>query len=102
MQVSNSDALWTSNVFSNFIGKTLFIEKIEIIERNWFNTLIETAVKTSTVTWYMEEGSFIFVSAILKLERECARETDCVCVSVCEREIRKGKTHAHIFTNFFP
>jgi len=55
-KVAADDGLWSNNVMTPFIGKTMQMTDINITERNDFNTLIEKSVKTGTVLWTVEAG----------------------------------------------
>jgi len=54
--IADDESLWRQNAMSPFIGKTLHMTDIDIIERNPFNTLIEFAVNKGTVLWTINEG----------------------------------------------
>lgn len=50
-RASRDESLWLKNEMSPFIGKTLKMTAIQILERNAFNTVIELSVNTGTVLW---------------------------------------------------
>lgn len=54
--VTDDDGLWSNNVMTAFIGKTMHMTDINITQRNAFNTIIEKSVKTGTVLWTVEAG----------------------------------------------
>jgi len=56
-RVADDDGLWSNNVMTPFIGKTMQMTDINITERNAFNTVIENSVKTGTVLWTVEAGA---------------------------------------------
>ena len=57
VNVSDDESLWTNNSMCPFfVGNTLLMTDIKIIERNAFNTLIELAVKTGNVLWTVQPG----------------------------------------------
>lgn len=51
VRASGDESLWLNNVMSPFIGKTLKMTAIHILQRNAFNTVIELSVNTGTVLW---------------------------------------------------
>jgi len=51
VKVSGAESLWLKNVMSPFIGKTMKMTAIQILERNAFNTIIQASVNTGTVLW---------------------------------------------------
>jgi len=54
--IVDDESLWFSNIMSPFIGKTLHMTDITIIEGNLFNNLIQKAVNTGTVLWTVNPG----------------------------------------------
>jgi len=61
VEVADDESLWLTNVMTPFIGRTLHMTDIEIIERNAFNTRIEGAVTTGTVLWTVNPCSALGV-----------------------------------------
>eukprot|EP00413_Alexandrium_margalefii_P017853 CAMPEP_0204527952 /NCGR_PEP_ID=MMETSP0661-20131031/9257_1 /ASSEMBLY_ACC=CAM_ASM_000606 /TAXON_ID=109239 /ORGANISM="Alexandrium margalefi, Strain AMGDE01CS-322" /LENGTH=217 /DNA_ID=CAMNT_0051533893 /DNA_START=58 /DNA_END=711 /DNA_ORIENTATION=- len=54
--VAGDEENWQTNVLTPFVGKTLHMTKIDIIDRNWFNTVIEAAVGVGSVLWTVLAG----------------------------------------------
>ncbi|KAL1503619.1 hypothetical protein AB1Y20_012096 [Prymnesium parvum] len=57
VRVDASPSLWLHNVMTPFIGQTLHMTGIDILERTAFNTAIEAFVKFGRVLWTIEPGS---------------------------------------------
>ncbi len=55
--VTEDNDVWFNNDVTSFINRTFRMTSIDIIERNAFNTLIEAAVRTGTVTWTIQPGA---------------------------------------------
>jgi len=56
VNISDDESLWTNNVMTPFIGKTMKMTDIVIEERNAFNSLIEYSVRNGEVLWKVEKG----------------------------------------------
>lgn len=56
VKATDNNSLWSENVLTPFIGRTLKIVQLDIIKRNAFNTFIELLFKTTSISYTLEPG----------------------------------------------